>query len=104
MQREPKLVAWRTPCHLAAGCGAFQRRGPTGGAAKGIPRKSRVWLSALIFPWTFPWSRLTANGLLAWTGKVTVNVVIDTAAYCKINLMDIGPLIYQMTSLQPSAM
>ena len=45
---------WRTPCHLAAGCGGFQRSGPTGGAAKGMPRKSRACPSALIFPWTLP--------------------------------------------------
>ena len=28
-----KLVAARTPCQRAAGCGARQRRSPTGGAA-----------------------------------------------------------------------
>ena len=33
----PNSVALRTPCHRAAGCGAFQRSGPVGGAAKGMP-------------------------------------------------------------------
>jgi hypothetical protein len=61
-----------------------------GGAAKGIPRKSRVWLSALIFPWTLPWSVLITNGLLAIAGHAANSAVIDTAAYCKIGLMNIG--------------
>src|SRR5208283_4100181 len=38
MGRGPNLVAGRTPSHLAAGCGARQRRSPTGGAANGTPR------------------------------------------------------------------
>src|SRR5438045_9379041 len=33
-----KALADFTPIHLAAGCGARQRRSPTGGAANGIPR------------------------------------------------------------------
>src|SRR3954467_3845453 len=37
MQSWPYSVAWRTPLHDAAGCGARQRSGPTGGAAKGMP-------------------------------------------------------------------
>src|ERR1700722_12337604 len=32
----PKLSAARVPCQLGPGCGARQRRGPTGGAAKGM--------------------------------------------------------------------
>ena len=32
-QRAPNFVAALTPSHFAAGCGAFQRLGPTGGAA-----------------------------------------------------------------------
>src|ERR1700749_2954066 len=83
MQREPKLVASRTPCHLAAGCGGFQRRGPTGGAANGIPRKSRAWPSALILPWTLPLSVLTTRGLPACAGKLSTNAVKLTAVYLK---------------------
>ncbi len=37
MQPAPKCVAWRTPAQGFTGWGAFQRRGPTGGAAKGMP-------------------------------------------------------------------
>ena len=33
----PNSLASRTPCHFCTGCGAFQRRFPTGGAANGIP-------------------------------------------------------------------
>jgi hypothetical protein len=37
MQSWPYAVAWRTPRHDAGGCGARQRSGPLGGAAKGMP-------------------------------------------------------------------
>ena len=32
-QKLPKVSALRTPCHGTGGCGARQRRSPTGGAA-----------------------------------------------------------------------
>src|ERR1039458_43817 len=48
----PKLVAVRMPCQLAGAAGGFQRRLPTGGAAKGIPRKARKAPS--MAPWTWP--------------------------------------------------
>src|SRR5258706_6602730 len=37
MQLAPKVDACFTPVHGGSGCGAFQRSGPTGGAANGIP-------------------------------------------------------------------
>src|SRR5437588_1448696 len=36
----PYSVAGRTPFHGATGCGGRNRRGPTGGAANGTPRKT----------------------------------------------------------------
>src|SRR5512142_2544346 len=42
MQMGPNLLASRTPLHLAAGCGARQRRSPTGGAAKGMFLKTEM--------------------------------------------------------------
>src|SRR6185503_19496917 len=42
MQMGPNLLASRTPLQLAAGCGARQRRSPTGGAAKGIFLKTEM--------------------------------------------------------------
>jgi hypothetical protein len=33
----PKVSAFFTPLQAATGCGAFQRRSPTGGAANGMP-------------------------------------------------------------------
>src|ERR1017187_9121885 len=54
MQRAPYSVAWRTPVHAAAGCGAFQRSGPTGGAAYGMPLKVRTLPSALTTPRKIP--------------------------------------------------
>src|SRR5262245_56474344 len=40
--RVPHSFAGRTPFHGVAGWGAFQRRSPTGGAAKGTPLKRRT--------------------------------------------------------------
>ena len=49
----PKLVAGSvTGAHDSAGCGGFQRRSPTGGAANGMPRNTRTPSS--ISPRTFP--------------------------------------------------
>src|SRR5262245_19975067 len=42
MQEAPKSVAARSPAQLATGCGAFQRRSPTGAAAKGTPLKEAM--------------------------------------------------------------
>ena len=41
-QTLPNCSAFRTPSHLAAGCGSFHRSGPTGGAAKGMPLNTRT--------------------------------------------------------------
>src|SRR5882724_3273369 len=57
MQWCPNSVAWRTPDHLAAGCGGFQRRSPTGGAAYGMPRNALTLPSVL--PSTAPVRILT---------------------------------------------
>src|SRR6185312_7484794 len=40
MQRGPKWSALRTPVQPLTGCGGFQRREPTGGAAYGMPLNS----------------------------------------------------------------
>ena len=38
MHRAPNWSALRTPFQFLTGCGGFQRRSPTGGAANGMPR------------------------------------------------------------------
>src|SRR5580700_7375297 len=48
----PNLVASRTPVSGAAFWGAFQRRGPTGGAAYGMPSKLRI--VAVLLPAIMP--------------------------------------------------
>src|SRR3954452_13378348 len=53
----PKRVASRTPLHGCTGCGGRKRRSPTGGAAYGMPRKSRI---------------------PTWTHPVTAPVVVST--------------------------
>src|SRR5262252_5739991 len=42
MQLAEKVSATRAPVQFAGGCGAFQRNSPTGGAAKGMPLKTRT--------------------------------------------------------------
>ena len=42
MQRGPNWSALRAPVQFFTGCGSFQRRSPTGGAANGIPLKLRT--------------------------------------------------------------
>ena len=54
MQRAPNSVAFRTPSHDAGGCGAFQRSSPTGGAANGMPLKTRTSDEATAAPSTAP--------------------------------------------------
>src|SRR5690242_12484532 len=58
-QADPNLSAARTPVHLSAGCGAFHRRSPTGGAAKGTSLNIRTLPSALIVPCSFPVETVT---------------------------------------------
>jgi hypothetical protein len=60
-------VAARAVGQGAAGCGGFQRKAPTGGAAKGTPRKART----AVFNWNTPttspvsiWIRVPADS--AW--------------------------------------
>jgi hypothetical protein len=45
---------FRTPVQFFTGCGAFQRKSPTGGAAKGIPLN--MLISPLLYPETSPFS------------------------------------------------
>src|SRR5262245_29231867 len=60
-QLGPNLTQSRTPSHFAGGSGGRQRRSPTGGAANGIPRKTRVEPSALSVPRIVPASSFTVG-------------------------------------------
>src|SRR2546423_2604729 len=51
--------AFLTPFHAAAGCGAFQRRAPIGGAANGMPLNTRTPSAAV--PAIAPLSSLTVS-------------------------------------------
>src|SRR5437016_6547967 len=71
---EPILSACRTPFHLGIGCGAFQRRSPTGGAAKGTPLKIRTVRSALVVPATTPASVFTSSDANRLATKIAMTV------------------------------
>ena len=72
MQRGPNASALRTPSHFTAGCGAFQRSGPTGGAANGMPLKTRTSVLLPAAPDTSPEP--------VFTGSLIAAVVRDGAA------------------------
>src|SRR6185312_3241340 len=58
--RSPKAVASRTPAHGLTGCGSLHRSSPTGGAAYGIPLKTRTPLLSRA-PRTTPLAVLTSS-------------------------------------------
>src|SRR5471030_3048890 len=58
MQSGPYSLAERTPCHAVAGCGARQRKSPTGGAANGMPLNAMT--PSCTLPRTTPVSRLAS--------------------------------------------
>ena len=58
MQSLRYALASRVPVHFAAGCGARQRSGPTGGAAKGIP--FQLSTPSAVLPWSLPVSTVTS--------------------------------------------
>lgn len=67
-QRGPKRVAARTPFQGTTGWGGFQRRLPTGGAAKGMPRKARMPLRSAT-PSTVPLAVLTRSAAQSTAGS-----------------------------------
>src|SRR5215212_4950941 len=78
MHGRPKAVAALTPVHFGVGCGAFQRLGPIGGAAYGMPRYWRTPATAESAPLTRPASVLTGDWAVATRGSV--NATSATAA------------------------
>src|SRR5207342_931172 len=62
----PKESHFLTPFQWATGCGAFQRRSPTGGAAKGIPLKAVTSPELLFTPDTIPASVLATINEVDW--------------------------------------
>src|SRR4051812_11791243 len=65
MQRGPNATVSFTPSHFAGGCGAFQRSGPTGGAAYGMPLNTRTAASVPAAPDTWPASVFTGSVIAA---------------------------------------
>ena len=79
IQRGPNLTASRTPFQFLTGCGGFQRRSPTGGAANGTPRKART--PSTVVPATVPFEVLTCTGLLPPAASaLPVSIVASPAA------------------------
>src|SRR3954464_3637648 len=75
MQRGPKPVAGRTPLQFRTGCGAFQRRSPTGGSANGRPLKARTPLACGPEPSTTPDASLTRSDPAAKAEAARVTAV-----------------------------
>ena len=78
MQRVPQVSALRVPVQGATGWGAFQRSGPTGGAAKGTPRKTRTDGSVPTVPSSVPpvtFTRSAADSAVAESSAAAVQAV-----------------------------
>src|SRR5262245_11582369 len=66
MQGAPNASAFLTPSHFATGCGARHRFSPSGGAANGMPLKTRtVGWPVLREPARTPVSMRTCSGIIA---------------------------------------
>src|SRR5579864_1001175 len=92
MQREPKPVALRVPFHFAGWTGGFQRRSPTGGLAKGMPRKAEMVPSDL--PSSLPVSILTVGAEAAARMLTAAKSAVKRKATTtdeKPNFMDKSP-------------
>jgi hypothetical protein len=74
MQRGPNAVAAFTPSHFGAGCGAFQRSAPTGGAAYGMPLNTRTSEFVPAAPDTNPASVLTGSEIAADAIDAAANI------------------------------
>src|SRR5262245_20018323 len=75
----PNASALRTPSHFAAGCGAFHRFSPSGGAANGMPLNARTLGWPLAVPATMPESIFTCSGIIALTWVVATTTAAATA-------------------------
>lgn len=80
MQCGPKEVASRTEVQGAMGCGGFQRSGPTGGAAKGMPRKMLTAESAEDLPRSWPESMVARGASAAKESEASESVRARSAA------------------------
>src|SRR6185503_13402005 len=69
MQAGANRSAALTPLHDTAGSGAFHRRGPTGGAANGIPLNTRTPASRPLVPASWPPDVVTIVGAAARTAR-----------------------------------
>ena len=79
-QRAPNFVAALTPSHFAAGCGAFQRLAPTGGAAYGMPRYCRTPVTPESAPLSRPASVVIGDWADAKGGSVSATSAAAVAA------------------------
>ena len=90
-QRAPNSVAFRTPSHAVAGCGGFQRRSPTGGAAYGMPLNTRTFEPATVVPSTSP--------VFVFTGAAVARVAVrrimtaDAGALGMREELDMGDIL-----------
>src|ERR1700733_7722668 len=78
-------VAIFTPSHLTGGRATFQRKSPTGGAAKGMPLNMRTLASLLDVPATDPESVLTGSGIAA---RQTAAIRVPRARKARLRFME----------------
>ncbi len=73
------MIAWWMPGHALTGCGAFQRKSPTGGAANGMPLNCET--PSTTVPATVPPVTLTCEicAIAAAGAAASANAIIETA-------------------------
>ena len=71
----PNSSAIRTPSQFSAGCGAFQRRSPTGAFAKGTPLNT--FTPEQSTPWRSPCATCTVGGSRDTTLGLTASVLVS---------------------------
>src|SRR6185295_14288802 len=84
VHRGPYSPAGRVPDQCATGCGARQRLLPVGGAANGIPLKTRISGLVPTVPATRPASVLTCSGMAACETAART-AAASTAAHSRLD-------------------
>src|SRR5262245_16856395 len=82
MHCEPNFSAALTPDHGTTGSGAFHRRGPTGGAANGMPLNTRT--PSAVVPRTLPPSIVVvSDAARPSSDAATINIAAPSTRFIK---------------------
>src|SRR5436190_23125303 len=101
VQRAPYSMAGRMPDQWATGCGARQRLPPVGGAAYGMPLKTRISGLVPAVPATTPASSLMGSGKAACE-MAAGGTTASTAAHSRLFMVSPQPLAPAESTTAPA--